>query len=109
MIWCEAFSVGTRSHASSGRDWLPPVLGPGGRARAHPCRFLALAICLIFAAPKHTISASQLIDAVTELVIGIAPTWDSMKGKLQRLQKVNGKWEQVGEPMDVLFGKHGLE
>src|SRR5260221_3566241 len=65
-------------------------------------------MCLIFAAPKHPISGSQLSDAVTELVIGIAPTWDSMKGKLQRLQKVNGKWEQVGEAMDVLFGKHGL-
>ena len=108
MIWCEAFSVGTSSHASSGRDRLPPVPVPSGRARAHPCRFLALAICLIFAAPKHAIAASQLSGAVTQLVIGIAPTWDSMKGKLQRLQKVNGKWEQVGEPMDVLFGKHGL-
>jgi L,D-peptidoglycan transpeptidase YkuD (ErfK/YbiS/YcfS/YnhG family) len=108
MIWRKAISVGSSSHTSSGRDRLPPVRVPSGRARAHPYRFLALAVCLIFAAPKHAIAASQLGGAVTQLVIGIAPTWDSMKGKLQRLQKVNGKWEQVGEPMDVLFGKHGL-
>ena len=108
MIWRKAISVGSSSHTSSGRDRLPPVRVPSGRARAHPYRFLALAVCLIFAAPKHAIAASQLGGAVTQLVIGIAPTWDSMKGKLQRLQKVNGKWEQAGEPMDVLFGKHGL-
>jgi D-alanyl-D-alanine dipeptidase len=70
-------------------------------------RLLALVLCW-FAASNHAFAASQLSSAVTQLIVGIAPTWDSMMGKLQRLQKVNGRWERVGPPMEVLFGKHGL-
>src|SRR3981081_4701634 len=70
-------------------------------------RLVALVFCLC-AASNHAFAASQLSSAVTQLVVGIAPNWDSMTGKLQRLQKVNGRWERVGAPVEVLFGKHGL-
>jgi len=70
-------------------------------------RLLALVFCLL-AASNHAFAASQLSSAVSQLVVGIAPNWDSMTGKLQRLQKLNGRWERVGAPVEVLFGKHGL-
>jgi L,D-peptidoglycan transpeptidase YkuD (ErfK/YbiS/YcfS/YnhG family) len=49
-----------------------------------------------------------LDPTVKQLVIGIAPGWDSMTGKLQRMQKTADGWTKVGAPIDVLFGKHGL-
>ncbi|HZC34671.1 MAG TPA: L,D-transpeptidase family protein [Chthoniobacterales bacterium] len=71
-------------------------------------RPLVFAFFWIAAISSPALAEPQLGSAVTQLIVGIAPTWDSMTGKLQRLQKVNGKWERVGAPMDVLFGKHGL-
>ncbi len=54
-------------------------------------------------------SAEDHLDSsVTQLIIGIAPTWNSMHGRLQRFEKARGAWQPVGPPVPVLFGKHGL-
>jgi L,D-peptidoglycan transpeptidase YkuD (ErfK/YbiS/YcfS/YnhG family) len=44
----------------------------------------------------------------SQIVVAIAPNWDSMRGKLQRFERTNGDWAAVSESVPVLFGKHGL-
>jgi L,D-peptidoglycan transpeptidase YkuD (ErfK/YbiS/YcfS/YnhG family) len=63
---------------------------------------------LLFSGSQPLFGAGRLDPTVNQLVIGIAPDWDSMTGKLQRMQKTPEGWTRVGTPMGVLFGKHGL-
>ncbi|HEV3392998.1 MAG TPA: L,D-transpeptidase family protein [Chthoniobacterales bacterium] len=44
----------------------------------------------------------------SQLVVAIAPDWNSMRGKLQRFERAKDDWTSVNEPIPVLFGKHGL-
>src|SRR5882672_1756130 len=44
----------------------------------------------------------------SQLIVAIAPDWDAMRGKLQRFERAKDDWSAVGEPIPVLFGKHGL-
>lgn len=44
----------------------------------------------------------------SQLIVGVAPGWDSMKGKLQLFEKNSGKWAPVSPVIPVLFGKSGL-
>jgi L,D-peptidoglycan transpeptidase YkuD (ErfK/YbiS/YcfS/YnhG family) len=50
----------------------------------------------------------QLSPSVRQLLVAIAPDWNSMHGKLQRLEKIESGWRAVGAPISVLFGKSGL-
>lgn len=44
-----------------------------------------------------------------QLIIGLAPDWNSMRGTLQRCERAGaGPWQPVGAPCSVLFGKKGL-
>ena len=44
-----------------------------------------------------------------QLIVGLAPNWDSMKGELQRFERSgDGPWHSLGAPVPVLFGKDGL-
>ena len=54
--------------------------------------------------------AEQPLPAsVRQLVVAIAPTWNSMHGKLQIFERdADGKWMAVSGAVSVLFGKHGL-
>ena len=54
-------------------------------------------------------SVRALEPDVHELIVGIAPGWDSMQGKLQCFRRTaGGPWQAVSEPVPVLFGKNGL-
>lgn len=45
----------------------------------------------------------------TQLIVGTAPTWDSMRGNLQFFERENGdNWKRVAGPFHVLFGKSGV-
>ena len=45
----------------------------------------------------------------TQLIVGTAPNWNSMRGQMQLFERtLGGKWETVAPPVPVLFGKHGL-
>jgi L,D-peptidoglycan transpeptidase YkuD (ErfK/YbiS/YcfS/YnhG family) len=48
------------------------------------------------------------LDGVRQLIVAVAPTWDSTTGTLQRYERDDRKWRAVGEPWPVLFGKNGL-
>ncbi len=45
----------------------------------------------------------------TQLILGLAPGWNSMQGKLQLFERARGaKWTAITTPVPVLFGKNGL-
>ena len=52
--------------------------------------------------------AAGVPDDCTQLIVGIAPDWNSMNGKLQLFERSGGNWTAVTQPVPVLFGKHGL-
>ena len=56
--------------------------------------------------PQH---AAALEPDVREVIVGIAPGWDSMQGRLQCFRRApGGDWQPATEPVPVLFGKSGL-
>jgi L,D-peptidoglycan transpeptidase YkuD (ErfK/YbiS/YcfS/YnhG family) len=48
-------------------------------------------------------------DDCEQLIVAVAPGWDSMRGSLRRFERSGtGPWRAVSEPAPVLFGKNGL-
>jgi L,D-peptidoglycan transpeptidase YkuD (ErfK/YbiS/YcfS/YnhG family) len=44
-----------------------------------------------------------------QLIVGVAPDWNSLRGTLQCFERAStGPWQPVGPPFSVLFGKKGL-
>jgi L,D-peptidoglycan transpeptidase YkuD (ErfK/YbiS/YcfS/YnhG family) len=64
--------------------------------------FLALFSASVSEAEEH------LSPTVRQLIIGIAPSWESMHGRLYRLERTPLGWKQIGTSDPVLFGKNGL-
>jgi L,D-peptidoglycan transpeptidase YkuD (ErfK/YbiS/YcfS/YnhG family) len=53
--------------------------------------------------------AAGVPDDCTQLIVGIAPDWNSMRGQLQLFERRSGgEWTPTTQPVPVLFGKHGL-
>src|SRR5438067_9272891 len=45
----------------------------------------------------------------SQLIVAIAPDWNSMRGKMQLFERSSGgPWTAVASPVPVLFGKNGL-
>src|SRR5260370_12647717 len=48
-------------------------------------------------------------DDCTQLILGIAATWNSMRGELRLFERSRGgDWSPVAGPFPVLFGKNGV-
>jgi L,D-peptidoglycan transpeptidase YkuD (ErfK/YbiS/YcfS/YnhG family) len=65
-------------------------------------------ILLLVIVPFYCHAEEHLSSSVTQLLVAIAPSWNSMHGRLQRLEKTEGGWRAAGPPVPVLFGKSGL-
>src|SRR6187551_1968443 len=53
--------------------------------------------------------AGGVPDDCTQLIVGVAPDWNSMKGQLQLFERApGGNWTASTQPVPVLFGKNGL-
>ena len=53
--------------------------------------------------------ADGVPDDCTQLILGIAPDWNSMRGTLQLFERAHGgAWTASTAPVPVLFGKNGL-
>ena len=64
---------------------------------------VALALC---ASSAH---AAGVPGDCKQLIVGIAPDWNSIHGHLQLFERASqGKWIAQGDPFPVLFGKTGL-
>jgi L,D-peptidoglycan transpeptidase YkuD (ErfK/YbiS/YcfS/YnhG family) len=65
-------------------------------------------VVLLFGFPFYCHAEDRLSPSVKQLLVAIAPDWNNMHGKLQRLEKTANEWHAVGPPISVLFGKSGL-
>ena len=67
-----------------------------------------LFICsLVFVVRDAT--ADGVPDDCTQVILGIAPTWNSMSGELRLFERSqHGDWSPVAGPFPVLFGKNGV-
>ncbi|MBV9488283.1 MAG: L,D-transpeptidase family protein [Verrucomicrobia bacterium] len=71
--------------------------------------WFCLAALFWLASLTSVVIATPALDPDTrQLLVAIAPGWDSSHGKLWRLEKRNAGWATVAPPVPVLFGKHGL-
>src|SRR5947208_5031816 len=52
--------------------------------------------------------AAALPDDCAQLIVALAPDWNSVHGRLYLLQKAGGKWRAQAGPVPVMFGKKGL-
>src|SRR5450755_3936232 len=53
--------------------------------------------------------AGGVPDDCRQLLVAVAPDWNSMRGELRMYDRDRGgKWMQHGAPVAVLFGKNGL-
>jgi L,D-peptidoglycan transpeptidase YkuD (ErfK/YbiS/YcfS/YnhG family) len=67
-----------------------------------------LAVCLLIV-PSVNMHADGVPDDCTQLIVAIAPTWNSMRGELRLFERARGgDWTAVAGPFPVLFGKSGL-
>src|SRR5207248_11155373 len=69
------------------------------------CCFLILAWLCTFPA-----SADEPLDArVKQLIVSIAPDWNSSQGRLQLFEReVGGDWKAASDAWPVLYGRNGL-
>jgi L,D-peptidoglycan transpeptidase YkuD (ErfK/YbiS/YcfS/YnhG family) len=53
--------------------------------------------------------AQRVPENCTQLIVAIAPTWNSARGELRLFERSKGgDWTSVAGPLPVLFGKSGL-
>jgi L,D-peptidoglycan transpeptidase YkuD (ErfK/YbiS/YcfS/YnhG family) len=72
-------------------------------------RFLVSLFTLLFAAAGMARAAESLPSNVRQLVVTVAPNWNTMRGKLLTLEKTpEGDWKPALGPVPVLLGKNGL-
>jgi L,D-peptidoglycan transpeptidase YkuD (ErfK/YbiS/YcfS/YnhG family) len=77
------------------------------RKRSVPlCLHILWALLLLL--PSFSQAENRVSPSVSQIIIGIAPTWNSMHGRLQRFDKTAEGWRAAGPPVPVLFGKSGL-
>ena len=67
-----------------------------------------LLVCLLMLLGSDAY-ADGVPDDCTQLILGIAPTWDSMRGELRLFERSRGgDWAPVAGSFPVLFGKNGI-
>src|SRR3954462_15932078 len=52
--------------------------------------------------------AAGVPDDCTQLIVAVAPDWNSMRGEMQLVEGSGGNWSPVSQRWPVLFGKNGL-
>jgi L,D-peptidoglycan transpeptidase YkuD (ErfK/YbiS/YcfS/YnhG family) len=58
---------------------------------------------------SSSVYAAGVPDDCTQVLVGTAPTWNSMRGELRLFERQRGaKWMPEGAALPVLFGKNGL-
>jgi L,D-peptidoglycan transpeptidase YkuD (ErfK/YbiS/YcfS/YnhG family) len=75
--------------------------------RSCPLRFWFAAF--LFVTSISNACAEGVPSDCSQLLVAIAPDWNSMHGKLQLFERAHGNdWIAVSSPVPVLFGKNGL-
>src|SRR6266513_6245856 len=69
-------------------------------------RSLAICLLMLIGLGAH---AEGVPNSCTQLILGIAPTWNSMRGELRLFERSRGgEWVFMAGPFPALFGKNGL-
>ena len=69
-------------------------------------RSLAVFVAVLHASSVH---AAGVSDDCTQLLVAIAPDWNSIQGQMRMFERSRGgEWIPRSEPIAVLFGKAGL-
>ena len=68
-------------------------------------RFLISLMAWLVASNAH---AAALPNECAQLIVALAPDWNSVHGRLYLLEKTGDKWQAQAGPVPVLFGKKGL-
>src|SRR5947207_14941181 len=69
-------------------------------------RYLVIRVLLFLCADTY---ADGVPGDCAQLIVGIAPTWNSMRGELRLFERSHGgEWATVAGPFPVLFGKDGV-
>src|SRR5438874_9283951 len=69
-------------------------------------RYLKFGILMALAAAGY---ADGVPEDCTQLIVGIAPSWNSMRGHLQLFERTSSRnWSPVAPAVPVLFGKSGV-
>jgi L,D-peptidoglycan transpeptidase YkuD (ErfK/YbiS/YcfS/YnhG family) len=105
---CRRSSI-TPTRVGGGRTPTPTPQSP--LTSSHQSRLastVSLLILVQFVAATVGTAEDHLAASVAQLIVGVAPSWDSMRGKLQRFDKTTKGWEAGGPAVPVLFGKNGL-
>jgi len=64
---------------------------------------------VVLAVAAAAATAEPLGPGVRQLLLSLAPDWNSTSGTLQRYERrADGTWARVGGPVAVLYGKQGL-
>ena len=71
---------------------------------------LTLSACIWAISGSPALRAAGDVSAnVQQLIVSVAPSWDTHNGKLQLFERSSGQpWKAVGSPWAVLYGKNGL-
>jgi L,D-peptidoglycan transpeptidase YkuD (ErfK/YbiS/YcfS/YnhG family) len=71
---------------------------------------LRLSILPALALTASSACAAGVPDDCTQLIVGLAPDWNSIHGKLRLFERADARapWKPVSPPTSVLFGKTGL-
>ncbi|HET9418064.1 MAG TPA: L,D-transpeptidase family protein [Chthoniobacterales bacterium] len=70
---------------------------------------LRRAAVLVLLSLTSNACAAGVPEDCTQLIVGLAPDWNSMRGTLQRFERTRGgEWRAVSKAVPVLFGKNGL-
>lgn len=70
--------------------------------------FVLCLLALIFFSTRGEGHAAGLDASVQQLIVAVAPSWNSTTGKLQLFERDGKDWKAVGEPWPVLYGPKGL-
>jgi L,D-peptidoglycan transpeptidase YkuD (ErfK/YbiS/YcfS/YnhG family) len=69
----------------------------------------ALLLSTLLMAAALSASATGVSPGTLQLIVGIAPDWDTDHGTLRLYERdPGGPWRAVGDPWPALFGKEGL-
>ena len=84
---------------------MPLSSAPGSKAKL---LLVLWAVVLTLIGAKSESFADGLPPSVQQLIVSIAPSWDSTTGKLQLFERDGSDWKAVGQPWSVLYGPKGL-
>ena len=69
---------------------------------------MAMRILFLMAAMACGARGFELPAGSSQLLVGIAETWDSSRATLAYYEKSGGRWQRVGEPWPARLGRSGL-